>query len=135
MKSRFRLRPPKHTLAQRSGSRMRPIILPSGAKTATPSSVWPPDQKTHTTDCRVDADAIASVPPGSALKNSRRLAVLVRYRRHRRPGPCAASGPEYRREPHARRRDNGQYTQLGGAVWLEGWRLCLGFEFGDPGRH
>jgi hypothetical protein len=31
MNTRLRLMPPKQILVQRSGSRMRPIILPSGA--------------------------------------------------------------------------------------------------------
>jgi hypothetical protein len=48
MNRRFRFTPPKHTLAQRSGSRMRPISLPSGAKIATPSSPSPPVKPHHT---------------------------------------------------------------------------------------
>ncbi len=48
MNSRLRFTPPKQTLAQRSGSRMRPISLPSGANTATPSSPSPPE-KPHQT--------------------------------------------------------------------------------------
>src|SRR5262245_19331774 len=37
MNSRLRLRPPKQTLAQRSGSAIKPIGLPSGLNTLTPS--------------------------------------------------------------------------------------------------
>jgi hypothetical protein len=37
MNSRFRLAPPKQTLAQISGSRIMPMRVPSGAKTWTPS--------------------------------------------------------------------------------------------------
>src|SRR5262245_36585761 len=38
MNRRLRLRPPKARLAQRSGSAMKPIGLPSGLNTSTPSS-------------------------------------------------------------------------------------------------
>src|ERR1700722_13714222 len=38
MNRRFFLGPPNATLAQRSGRRMKPIALPSGLKTLTPSS-------------------------------------------------------------------------------------------------
>jgi hypothetical protein len=36
MKRRFRFGPPKQTLPQISGRRMRPMSLPSGVKTVTP---------------------------------------------------------------------------------------------------
>src|SRR3954454_24924175 len=47
MNSRLRLRPPKHRLAQRSGSAMKPIGLPSGLNTLTPSSSARPMPQPH----------------------------------------------------------------------------------------
>ena len=47
MNSRFRLRPPKQTLAQRSGRWMWPIGSPAGLNTRTPSRSGVPMPQPH----------------------------------------------------------------------------------------
>src|SRR5262245_24703440 len=77
MNSRLRLRPPKQTLAQRSGSAIKPIGLPSGLNTLTPSrSAWPmpqPHHKLPSTSTRKPS----GVPSGSAVIKMRKPRAIV----------------------------------------------------------
>src|SRR6266852_4103724 len=75
MKSRLRLTPPKQRLAQRSGSRMRPMSLAAGSKIATPSCPSPPPQP-HQRLPSV-SQRIPSGIPSPALTNTHPLASFV----------------------------------------------------------
>jgi hypothetical protein len=64
MNRRLRFPPPKHRLAQRSGSRMRLISVLSGANTATPSRLQPPEKPAHTLPSVNAADAVCEAGRG-----------------------------------------------------------------------
>ena len=66
MNRRLRLRPPKQRLAQRSGSAMRPIGLPSGAKIITPSRSAEPMPQPHHRLPSTSQRMPSGVPPGPA---------------------------------------------------------------------
>ena len=67
MNSRLRLRPPKQTLAARSGNAMKPIGWPAGLNTLTPSSAGlmpQPHHKLPSTSTR----GAEKAPPAGGVK-------------------------------------------------------------------
>ncbi len=66
MNRRLRCAPPKQTLAQRSGRSMRPISLPAGLKTCTPSSPASPMPQPHQRLPSISTRKPSGVPLGPA---------------------------------------------------------------------